>query len=120
MERLQERLMAVIEQLRPGNTTADAARHFPPADTWGYDDEVQVLTAEIGHGIGLHVYEQPVVNRQWSLDHPQELKPGMVLAVEGREGIIGQSTVRLEQMVVITDDGPTLIDRYPTGIIPVA
>ena len=120
MERLQERLMAVIEQLRPGNTTADAARHFPPADTWGYDDEVQVLTAEIGHGIGLHVYEQPVVNRQWSLDHPQELKPGMVLAVEGREGIIGQSTVRLEQMVVITEDGPTLIDRYPTGIIPVA
>ena len=119
MERLEERLLSVIEELRPGNLTSDAAKHFPPASTWGYQDEVEVLTAEIGHGIGLHAYEQPVVNRQWSLDHPQELKSGMVVAVEGREGIIGESTVRLEQMVVITDDGPRLIDRYPTGIIPV-
>jgi Xaa-Pro dipeptidase len=116
MDRLQERLLAVISELKPGNLTSDAARHFPPAETWGYDDEVQVLTAEVGHGIGLHAYEQPVVNRQWSLNHPQELKAGMVVAVEGREGVIGQSTVRLEQMVVITEEGPQLIDRYPTGI----
>lgn len=116
MERLEERLAAVIDELRPGRTTADAARHFPPASSWGYKDEVEVLTIEIGHGIGLHAYEQPVVNRQWSLEHPQEIKEGMVLAVEGREGRPGDRTVRLEQMLVVTADGPRLIDRFHPGI----
>ena len=76
-------------------------------------------SAEIGHGIGLHAYEQPVINRQWSLEHPQEIQEGMVIAVEGHEGDPGRQVVRLEQMAVVTADGPQLIDRYPTGIIPV-
>ena len=119
MDRLQERLLAVISELRPGNLTSDAAKHFPPASEWGYDDEVEVLTIEIGHGIGMHAYEQPVINRQWSLEHPQEITEGMVVAVEGREGIPRESTVRLEQMVIVTKEGPQLIDRYHTGITPI-
>ncbi|MPZ89178.1 MAG: M24 family metallopeptidase [Nitriliruptorales bacterium] len=116
MDRLQGRLLAVIEELRPGAMSSTAAKHFPPATEWGYADEVEVLTIEIGHGIGLNGYEQPAINRQWSMDHPQPIKEGMVIAVEGREGIPGQGTVRLEQMVIVTKDGPQLIDRYPTGI----
>ena len=119
MKSLEDRLAAVISELRPGNLTSDAAEHFPPASTWGLEDEVEVLTAEIGHGIGLHAYEKPAVNRQWSMEHPQEIEEGMVIAVEGREGKPGTSVVRLEQMAVVTSDGPRLIDRYPTGITPV-
>src|SRR5206468_1861504 len=68
--RLVERLDNVIGAIKPGATTRDAARHFAPASTWGYKDEAELLTLEIGHGIGLHAYGYPIINRQWSLDHP--------------------------------------------------
>lgn len=120
MEELQGRLLGVIGDLVPGRDTSAAARHFPDAKDLGYEKEVELLTIEIGHGIGLHQYEQPVVNRQWSIDFPQEIKEGMAIAVEGRAGIPGKSTVRIEYMVIVTKDGPMLIDRYPTDIIPVS
>lgn len=111
--RLLERLDAVIAAIRPGATTADAARHFLPASTWGYHDEAQVLTLECGHGIGLHSPELPIVNRQWSLTHPQIFEPGMTLAVEGREGERRVGGVWLENMLVVTAQGTELIDHTP-------
>ncbi|TAN22569.1 MAG: aminopeptidase P family protein [Actinomycetota bacterium] len=120
MEELQSRLLGVIGELVPGGETSSAAKHFPAAKDLGYEKEAELLTIEIGHGIGLHQYEQPVVNRQWSLEFPQEIKEGMAIAVEGRAGIPGKSTVRIEYMVIVTKDGPMLIDRYPTDIIPVS
>ncbi len=120
MEELQGRLLGVISELVPGGDTSSAARHFPDAKELGFEKEAELLTIEIGHGIGLHQYEQPVVNRQWSLEFPQEVKEGMVIAVEGRAGIPGLSTVRIEYMVVVTKDGPMLIDRYPTDVIAVS
>jgi len=110
-KRLVERIDAVIDAIRPGATTADAARHFAPADSWGYEDEASVLTIEIGHGVGLKQYEMPVINRQWSLEHPQEFKPGMVIAIESREGEAGRG-VRLEDMVIVTEKGAEVIDRF--------
>jgi Xaa-Pro aminopeptidase len=112
-KRLVDRLDAVIDAVRPGATTADAARHFEPASTWGYEDELAVLTIEIGHGVGLRQYEMPVINRQWSLEYPQVFEPGMIIAIESREGEIGERTVRLEDMVIVTDQGAEIIDRFP-------
>jgi Xaa-Pro aminopeptidase len=111
-KRLVDRIDAVIDAIRPGATTADAAQHFAPASTWGYEDEASVLTIEIGHGVGLKQYEMPVINRQWSLKHPQAFKPGMVIAIESREGEAGQG-VRLENMVIVTEQGAEIIDRFP-------
>jgi Xaa-Pro aminopeptidase len=117
---LVERLDRVIDAIRPGNTTADAAREFPPASTWGYTDEAELLTLEIGHGVGLHHYGYPVINRQWSLRHPQVFEAGMTIAIEGREGAPGEGGVRLEDTVVVTGDGAELIDRWPRDEILVA
>lgn len=110
---LLERIDAIIDAIKPGNTTADAARHFPPATKWGYKDEVHVLTAEIGHGLGLFQYGPPIINRQWSLEHPQVFEPGMVLAVEGREGETRVGGARLENILVVTGDGAEIIDHMP-------
>ncbi|GAA4727790.1 Xaa-Pro dipeptidase PepQ [Nocardioides endophyticus] len=117
---LRDRLDSVIGELQPGASTADAAKHFAPASKWGYADEAELLTIEFGHGIGLvnagsrfvH-YNPPIINRQWSFEHPEEIQPGMVIAVEGIEGQHRQSGVRLETMVVITENGPEALDFYP-------
>jgi Xaa-Pro aminopeptidase len=110
----------LVDRLNHGNTTADAAIHFPPASRWGYKEEAEVLTLEIGHGIGLYNYGYPIINRQWSLEHPMEFEVGMTLAIEGREGIPGEGGVRLEDAVVITENGAELIDRWPRDEILVA
>ena len=57
------------------------------------------------------MYGPPIINRLWSLEHPQVFEPGMVLAVESREGEFRAGGVRLENMIVITKDGAEIIDH---------
>ena len=113
-KRLVDRLTAAIDEIKPGATTADAAKHFPPASYWGYKEEAEVLCSEIGHGLGLdRAYDMPIINRQWSLKHPQVFEEGMVIALEGREGETRVGGVRLEDVVVVTKNGAELIDHFP-------
>jgi len=108
-----DRIDAVIDGTKPGVSTADLAKFFPPASKWGYKDELEVLTMEVAHGIGLYQYEYPVINRQWSLKHPQILETGMTFAVESREGREGEGGVRMENMVVVTEKGAEILDLFP-------
>ncbi len=121
---LRSRIHAVIDEMKPGGLTSDAAKHFPPASKWGYKHEAEVLTVEWGHGIGLTSmlpasvhYNWPIINRQWSLKHPQVFEPGMVMAVESLEGEHRVGGVRLEHMVLITEDGPQILDHFPADEI---
>ena len=119
-KRVRDTLEAAVEATRVGNTTADAAKCYPPASKWGYKDEVEVLTVEWGHGIGLvslapasvH-YNLPAVNRQWSLEDPQPFEKGMVVAHESCEGEHRVGGARLEYMVEITENGPERLDFFP-------
>ena len=112
-KKVYDRINAVISAIKPGATTADAAKYFPPADTWGYDSEWWILTKEIGHGMGLSLYEGPIINRLWSMDHPEVFEEGTVIAIEAREGepFVGGS--RLEEMVVVTKTGAEVITLVP-------
>jgi len=112
-KRLLERIDNIIDAIRPGATTADVAKHFAPASTWGYKDEVEVLTVEIGHGIGIGGYNLPVINRQFSLKYPQVIEPGMAIAVESLEGEFRVGGVRLEDMLIVTEKGAEIIDHMP-------
>jgi Xaa-Pro aminopeptidase len=107
-----ERVYSVIDAIKPGATTADAAKHFLPASHWGYEADERLLVSEVGHGIGM-TYEEPVISRLWSADHPQTFEPGMVIAVETREGQLGYGGVRLEEMVVVTETGNEIISNWP-------
>lgn len=123
-KKVKERLDAAIEATKIGASTADIAMAFPPASTWGYKDEAEVLTVEIGHGIGLvslapanvH-YNLPVINRQWSLKHPQTIEEGMVISYESLEGMHRVGGVRLENTVVVTKNGAEIIDHFPREIL---
>ncbi len=119
-KRVLDSLDAIIDAAKPGVSTADLAVHFPPASSWGYKDESEVLTMEIAHGIGISLYEYPVINRQWSLKHPQILQAGMTFAVESREGREGEGGVRLENMVVVTETGAEVMDHFPREEVLVA
>ncbi|MCK4785480.1 MAG: M24 family metallopeptidase, partial [Desulfobacteraceae bacterium] len=118
---MNDRINNAIEATKVGNTTADAAKAFDEASRWGYKDEVEVLTIEIGHGIGLMSigspatvnYNQPVINRQWSLKYPQPFEEGMVIAYESAEGEHRVGGVRNESMVVITDTGAEIMEHFP-------
>src|SRR5437879_12293219 len=74
-----------IEVVRPGATTRDIALKWPSAqEAWGYQEEDQAAANLWGHGLGLAQYDPPVISRIWSLDHPLEIRPGMVFAQIGR------------------------------------
>jgi Xaa-Pro dipeptidase len=107
-----EWLMAGIEQIRPGNTTADIARVWPSAEELGFGSEAEAFGLAYAHGLGVGLWERPMVSRSFSLDHPVELQEGMVIAIECYAGE-GWDGARIEEEVVVTSDGNEIITRFP-------
>jgi len=106
-------LWDAIDAVRPGVTTRDIAAKWPSAkEVWGYDEEDQAAANLWGHGLGLAQYDQPVISRIWSLDHPLEIQPGMVFALETQHGKVHEFGVRLEEMLAVTDSGIDMLSTY--------
>jgi Xaa-Pro dipeptidase len=109
-----------IDAVRPGVTTADIASKWPSAmETWGYADEDEAAANLWGHGLGLAQYDQPVISRIWSLDHPIEIQPGMVFALETQHGKVHEFGVRLEEMLIVNETGHEQITSFPIDEITV-
>jgi len=104
-------MYAGLEQLRPGSTTADVARHFPEYDDDRYGS---VSLQQFAHSIGLSLYEGYWVSRAYSLEYPAEIKENMYFAIETFAGHPGlQQTVRLEEDVLVTANGPVVFTLFP-------
>ena len=58
-----------------------------------------------------------MISRIWSLDHPEEIQPGMVFALETQHGKVHEFGVRLEEMLLVTDDGHELLSTYASDSI---
>jgi len=99
-------MYAGIEQLKPGNTTADVAKAFPYYD----DDKYGTVTLQqFAHSIGITLYEGMWISRAYSLDHPAEIKENMYFAVETFAGHPKlRQTCRLEENVLVTAEGPVV------------
>lgn len=99
-------MYAGIENLRPGNTTADVAAQFPEYD----DDKYGTVTLQqFGHSIGITLYEGMWISRAYSLDYPAEIKENMYFAAETFAGHPKlPQTCRLEEDVLVTADGPVV------------
>jgi Xaa-Pro aminopeptidase len=110
-----------IEATKPGVTTRDIASKWPSAtEAWGYEEEDQAAANLWGHGLGLAQYDPPVISRIWSLDHPIEIQPGMVFALETQHGKLHDHGVRLEEMLVVNDTGIDMLTSFANhGIVVV-
>jgi Xaa-Pro aminopeptidase len=110
-----------IDAVRPGATTAEIASKWPSAkEIWGYENEDQAAANLWGHGLGLAQYDQPVISRIWSLDFPQEIKPGMVFALETQHGKVHEFGVRIEEMLIVHEDRTELVTTFPVQEITLA
>ncbi len=113
-KRCRDYLDAAIELVRPGRTTSEIAAVWPKAQEFGFPNEEAAFALQMGHGIGLAIWEKPMISRLVSLDHPHEIKPGMVFALETFwPSKDGWSAARIEEEVVVTPTGHEVITRFP-------
>ncbi len=120
-KRCRDYLDASIELIRPGRSTAEVAAVWPKAADFGFPNEEAAFALQFGHGIGLAIWEKPVISRLVSLDHPHEIKPGMVFALETFwPSSDGWSAARIEEEIVVTPAGHEVITRFPAEELLVA
>jgi Xaa-Pro dipeptidase len=112
---------AAIAEVKPGNSTADIAATFPGAHEFGFSDEMDAFGLQFGHGLGVGLHERPVVSRLNSLTDPIEIKEGMVFALETyAPATDGRSAARIEEEIVVTSAGATVITLFPCEELMVA
>jgi Xaa-Pro aminopeptidase len=106
-----ESMYGAIDMMKAGNTTADVAKKLPTYD----DDEYGTVTLQqFAHSIGLSLYEGMWISRAYSMDYAVELEEGMYFAAETFAGHPGlEQTVRLEENLLVTKEGPILFTKYP-------
>ena len=112
MQHAHEHIMTNMEMLRPGVTIPELT-----ANCHRLDDRFQALKYGcLMHGVGL-CDEWPLVAYpdkavEGAFDYA--LEPGMVLCVEASVGEVGGAfSIKLEDQVLITEDGFENLTRYP-------
>src|ERR687888_599489 len=117
----REWLDAAIELVRPGTTTDEIASVWPTAQELGFESEESCFGLQFGHGVGVGLYEPPMISRVHSLECPVELEEGMVFALETYcAATDGRSAARIEEEVAVTKDGCEVITRFPAEELLVA
>ncbi|MBI3975294.1 MAG: M24 family metallopeptidase, partial [Armatimonadetes bacterium] len=108
---VREALEAAEAGIRPGMTgrQADAiARDLIAAAGYG-----EAFGHGLGHGVGLAVHEGPTLS-------PREeavLEPGVVVTIEPGIYRSGWGGVRIEDLALLEEDGPTLLGGLPRALM---
>lgn len=103
-----------IDGLGAGVGTDEVAALLPKAEDFGYANEMAAFGLQFAHGLGLGLHERPIISRLNSMKEPVELQVGMVFALETYcPATDGRSAARIEEEIVITEDGPEVLTRFP-------
>ena len=115
-------LEIAFDAIRPGATDVYAkvadyfeSRGHPTQRSHTASETLRTgFSHSLGHGVGLSVHEPPRMSRR-----PDELRAGDVVAVEPGLYFAGIGGVRLEDTVLVTDEGIVhLTDPYPYDLKP--
>jgi Xaa-Pro aminopeptidase len=108
---LQEAQRAAVEAVRPGVTAeeVDATARRIIADA-GFGERFVHRT---GHGIGLEVHEEPYI----VAGNPLVLEPGMAFSVEPGIYLPGEWGARIEDIVVVTEEGCEALNTRPHDLV---
>ncbi len=110
----REWIDAALNMVRPGLTTDKIAALWPKAEEFGFANEMEAFGLQFGHGLGLALHERPIISRLVSFENPFELQEGMVFALETYcPAADGNGAARIEEEVVVTNDGCRVITLFP-------
>lgn len=102
--------LAGIRAAKPGVSLGDVdkavRKHITDAGYGAY------FTHRTGHGVGLDIHEEPFV----VAGNEAVLEPGMVMSVEPGIYLPGKFGVRIEDLVVIEENGARSLNKSPKSI----
>jgi Xaa-Pro aminopeptidase len=117
----REWMDAAIDAVRVGAGTDQIAAVWPAAQEFGFASEMDAFGLQFGHGLGLGLHERPIISRLNSMTEPVELRAGMVFALETYcPASDGFSAARIEEEVVVTEDGPRILTLFPARDLVIA
>ena len=103
-----------MDAVKPGATTRDIAECWPSAEELGFKNEEEAFLLQFGHGVGLSIWEKPIISRLFSLQQPFKIQKGMVFALETWcPSKDGKGAARIEEEVVVTDVGYERLFKFP-------
>ncbi len=113
-----EWLYDAIGIIRAGVSTREIAEKWPAGPEVWKDihviSEDQTAGSNWAHGIGLTLYEPPIVWREVSLNPPDiVLEENMTFAIETQHGRPGKHGVRIEEMIRVTKTGVEVMSKFP-------
>jgi Xaa-Pro aminopeptidase len=112
-EVVREAQQAGVDAVRAGVTgrDADAAARAVIAEA-GYGEN---FGHGLGHGLGLLVHEAPYLRPEWE----EELAAGNVVTVEPGIYLSGVAGIRIEDLVVVTEDDCEVLTSFPKELTTV-
>jgi len=101
---------AALEQLKPDLPCRQA--HEAAREALNRRGLAEAFKHSLGHGVGIEVHEGPKLSQK----SQDRLAAGMVITVEPGVYIEGQFGIRVEDMVVVTEQGPAVLTTYPKSL----